>query len=198
MRFEARVLVWAAVSSLAGCNAAPTTLLVSLSVESGAAPTSVAVSLYDVRHRIVDRQSVATTHFPGTLLVDGLSASAEALRVIVEGGPGQLGGNSVTTLPHHQVTVAVTLSTHAVDSDGDGIPDPLDNCPFVPNPDQADANGDGVGDACPMGDLGVRDLAGDDLAGDDLAMRLPDLSSPFDLSRDAAPALQVSRRAALL
>lgn len=33
------------------------------------------------------------------------------------------------------------------DTDGDGIPDDLDNCAFTPN-DQADADGDGVGDAC--------------------------------------------------
>ena len=34
------------------------------------------------------------------------------------------------------------------DSDGDGIPDVLDNCPSIPNEDQADADSDGVGDAC--------------------------------------------------
>src|SRR5262249_50093540 len=34
------------------------------------------------------------------------------------------------------------------DTDGDGIPDQLDDCPTVPNADQADADGDGVGDAC--------------------------------------------------
>jgi len=33
--------------------------------------------------------------------------------------------------------------------DGDGVGcDPLDNCPTVPNPDQADQNGNGKGDAC--------------------------------------------------
>ena len=35
-----------------------------------------------------------------------------------------------------------------IDSDGDGIPDALDNCPTVFNPDQRDLDGDGVGNVC--------------------------------------------------
>ncbi len=35
-----------------------------------------------------------------------------------------------------------------VDTDGDGVPDATDNCPTVANPDQADSNGNGIGDAC--------------------------------------------------
>jgi hypothetical protein len=35
-----------------------------------------------------------------------------------------------------------------VDSDGDGVLDNEDNCPNTPNQDQADSDGDGVGDAC--------------------------------------------------
>jgi len=34
------------------------------------------------------------------------------------------------------------------DVDNDGILDYLDNCPITPNPDQADADFDGIGDAC--------------------------------------------------
>jgi len=34
------------------------------------------------------------------------------------------------------------------DWDGDGIPNEIDNCPWVYNPDQLDSDGDGKGDAC--------------------------------------------------
>ena len=34
------------------------------------------------------------------------------------------------------------------DTDDDGVPDSTDNCPLTPNPDQADSDGDGVGDVC--------------------------------------------------
>jgi len=34
------------------------------------------------------------------------------------------------------------------DTDNDGLLDGAENCPFTPNADQLDTNGDGVGDAC--------------------------------------------------
>jgi hypothetical protein len=35
-----------------------------------------------------------------------------------------------------------------IDTDGDTVPDSIDNCPDTPNADQADADGDGAGDLC--------------------------------------------------
>ncbi|MEK0319252.1 MAG: thrombospondin type 3 repeat-containing protein [Nitrosopumilus sp.] len=49
------------------------------------------------------------------------------------------------------------LFTEAVDSDGDGIYDDIDNCPSVSNPSQTDSNSDGVGDACDADGDGIRD-----------------------------------------
>jgi hypothetical protein len=46
-----------------------------------------------------------------------------------------------------------------VDTDGDGVPDLVDNCPYTYNPDQKDSGGvntttpDGIGDACQCGDI---------------------------------------------
>lgn len=42
--------------------------------------------------------------------------------------------------------IKATVSSQ--DTDGDGIPDVVDNCPTVLNPSQADKNGNGIGDAC--------------------------------------------------
>jgi len=48
--------------------------------------------------------------------------------------------------------VMATASWTTPDTDGDGITDPQDNCPSVPNPGQTDTDGDGEGDACDTDD----------------------------------------------
>jgi probable HAF family extracellular repeat protein len=58
---------------------------------------------------------------------------------------GQVVGVSPTA---GDAEVHAVLWTVGVDTDGDGVPDNVDNCPTTPNPNQADIDGDGIGDAC--------------------------------------------------
>lgn len=92
-----------------------------------------------------------------TWLIDGqvYEQSDSATLIIPEGlAPGE-----------HQITVRAAdligqsrtatvdvvvggLALDPPDSDGDGVPDTQDNCPFTPNADQLDSDVDGEGDAC--------------------------------------------------
>ena len=58
-------------------------------------------------------------------------------------------GNIVAmeALPNGNLVIANALPPGS-DGDGDGVPDDEDNCPDVANPDQADCDNDGIGDAC--------------------------------------------------
>lgn len=62
------------------------------------------------------------------------------------------------------------------DQDGDGVPDDEDNCVSVANPDQADSDGDGTGDAC--------DTDGDNDGSPNEADNCPDVPNPDQLDLD--------------
>jgi len=112
--------------------------------------TTAEVRLFD-GSGLVASQQIAQPPLPGSLLVRGLPDRAQEVRVVVRGetaaGP-LLGGARATTQPNAQSTAVVLLSADRADSDGDGVPDDLDDCPDVPDGDQGNTTGGGAGDAC--------------------------------------------------
>lgn len=132
---------------VAGC-ASPTTILVDVSSVDGSEPNALSVSVYDAFHALV-RARPGATRLPGTIVVE-LPDAPSSLRIVVAGAP-LLGGTRADAAVGKQTRAAISLSSTTADSDGDGVPDELDNCPTVANGDQADANGDGRGDACAGG-----------------------------------------------
>ena len=48
----------------------------------------------------------------------------------------------------HNYELQIEVVNLVEDVDGDSVPDASDNCPTIHNPDQADTNNDGIGDAC--------------------------------------------------
>jgi glucose/arabinose dehydrogenase len=96
----------------------------------------------------------ATTPFQRPVIVGSTNALAAPTPQLLAGQGLVFSAWSDAGAASHAVVVdaggASFLATFAPDPDGDldGVTDGFDNCPARPNPDQADTDGDGIGDVC--------------------------------------------------
>lgn len=147
----ARALVLVvAVAVGSGCSSPATELLVvtRLASDAGAPPSVVNVAVFDDFGRI-GRARVVPATLPGALVIT-LPPVERDLRVVVvsESTPPQLGYARARTVPNRRTTAELLLRRDLADGDGDGVPDDVDDCPSVRDPEQTNAAGTGPGDAC--------------------------------------------------
>ncbi len=81
--------------------------------------------------------------------------SADQLCLTYTALPGFIGSDEVCITVCDQTGLCTTsiipvevIPNGCPDTDGDGICDQVDNCPLIPNPDQADCDNDNEGDVC--------------------------------------------------
>jgi len=165
----------AAAAALAACGGEVTTARIALSAGSGVvipAQSALEASVYGPSAALRLRAMVpGVPMVPGTLVLV-LPDVEQKLRVVVRNpASGAFGGAQLTVRTHQVNNAVLVLSLNTPDADGDGVPDALDDCPQLANPDQTDLDQDGQGDLCDAtpdgGGDGAIDLAGADLSGTD-------------------------------
>jgi Thrombospondin type 3 repeat len=159
----------------ASCGKAATPTSLFLTIEAEAAidppPDELRISVFGNTSAILENQRLpasgplapstptslgtVTIYLPDTSAGPPPQTTTHArldVRGLVAGAPKLEGAIEVDVPRGAQVATTVTLRAGALpDGDGDGVPDLIDDCPATPNPNQADADGNGIGDACEAG-----------------------------------------------
>ncbi len=110
----------------------------------GATNVDIAVVSYDPAGQEVWRQ-----HFDGGIAGADLTSdiAVDGFNEVYVAGESQTSPFGELIFPTADI-VLIHISEEPPDTDGDGVLDPVDNCPLTANPDQTDTDGDGIGDAC--------------------------------------------------
>jgi len=94
-------------------------------------------------------------NFTATVMAEDNCTPSGSLIISQSPPAGTPVGVGVTTVvitvrdaANNSATCPNTFTVHYIDTDNDGVPDCVDNCPTVANPSQSDCDGDLIGDAC--------------------------------------------------
>ena len=125
----------------------PTSYILRETIPAGVTLTDQGGGQYDSVARVL-KWTVIESAYYGTVVEDR-TFTYSAMSTI--SGTHTFSGNVQANSEYYGVggdmSILIT-SGGELDSDGDGIIDPLDNCPLVDNPGQENFDGDGMGDVC--------------------------------------------------
>ena len=137
-----------------------TLLRIGLDINFAAGPTVVNLGFAKGGYRSA-AGAHPTTIGTGLLAINQDCAAGPTVTATSTGTPTPAPTYSPTPSPTASPTPTTSPTpTPSSDVDGDTVPDVSDNCPLVANPDQADTDGDGIGDACEGLALGIPLVAG--------------------------------------
>jgi len=103
--------------------------------------------------KLVDQDSTRTTCTSPKTYTNLMAGTTYTFKVWAKDAAGNIDASPATR--------TFTPSGGGTDADGDGVPEPPDNCPDVYNPHQNDGDGDGVGNACDDGSTTPTDTDND-------------------------------------
>jgi hypothetical protein len=191
-RSTALFALCAALLAQLQCKTAPTTVLLELRRGQGLpALDHIKLSIFDVEGAtpINDKRIPKTgkPELPDSVVLYPKKSNGE-LRIfaigIKEGAVAGEGVTRVTLVSGTQVRAVVVINPGTLaDSDGDEVPDAIDNCPKVPNPSQGPCTGDDGGPNDGPADLFDGPLP--DLAPD---LPIPDIDCDVDKDTYISPA----------
>ncbi len=146
----AHLAACAAAVGLAGCGPADLEVLIRSDVGQVDFVIAAVFGPSGVLSRIDRLPAAGAPTFPSRLRVERPGRDAETLTLMLWAKRGQATVGFADFVLPTQPTVGLqaTLVAPTADSDSDGVPDRLDRCRFLADPDQLDADRDGNGDVC--------------------------------------------------
>ncbi len=148
--FRLRAAVCACVVALAGCGSADLELVARSDVGQVDFLTAAVFGPSGVLTRIDRLPASGAPTLPGRLKIDRPGREAETLTLMLWARRGAaIVGFADLVLPAQPTAgLVATLVVPSGDADSDGVPDRLDRCHFLADPDQVDTDRDGSGDVC--------------------------------------------------
>lgn len=159
----ARVATLAMLLAAFGCTGAPSSVRLQISSSPNFSADAISLTVFDRNGRVIDGTNLGGSNkLPGDVLVLLASGAGEARALAVGYTSGTRVGiavGRVPVVPGRESSLGLQLAAAGMpDSDADGVPDVIDNCPTTANPLQTSSDGDITGDDCraaPSGDGGV-------------------------------------------